>query len=146
MNDVSAAYLYGNLTKADEINQNRLKSWQKYYDELKELENQSFIDLPIIPEFCNQNAHMFYLKVKDLEERTKLIDYLKENDILSVFHYVPLHSSIAGKKFGRFNSRDVFTTIQSERLLRLPLYFGLEEDNIIKITNTIKKFFKNIEE
>ncbi len=103
MNDVSAAYLWGNLEKADEINQNRLNSWQKYYDGLKELENRGFIELPKIPDGCVQNAHMFYIKVKDLEERTDLLDYLKKNDINAVFHYVPLHSSEAGLKLSLFS-------------------------------------------
>jgi dTDP-4-amino-4,6-dideoxygalactose transaminase len=138
MNDVSAAYLWGNLEKADEINQNRLNSWQKYYDELKELENKGCIELPKIPDGCIQNAHMFYLKVKNLEERTELLEYLKENGILAVFHYIPLHSAPAGLKFGRFDGDDVFTTKESERLMRLPMYYGLERDNVLKIIECIK--------
>ncbi|MDZ7819163.1 MAG: dTDP-4-amino-4,6-dideoxygalactose transaminase [Aliarcobacter sp.] len=141
MNDVSAAYLWGNLEKADEINENRLDSWKKYYDRLKELENKGHIELPIIPDGCSHNAHMFYLKVKDLETRTKLIDYLKENNILSVFHYVPLHSSPAGLKFGKFIDNDKFTTIESERLIRLPIYFNIKNDDINYIIENIKQFF-----
>ena len=142
MNDVSAAYLWGNLEKADEINQNRLNSWQKYYDGLKELENRGFIELPKIPDGCVQNAHMFYLKVKDLEERTALLDYLKENDIGAVFHYVPLHSAPAGEKFGRFDGEDIFTTKESERLIRLPMYYGLEDNELLKVIDVVKEFFK----
>ena len=138
MNDVSAAYLWGNLEKADEINQNRLNSWQKYYDGLKELENRGFIELPKIPDGCVQNAHMFYIKVKDLEERTALLDYLKENGINAVFHYVPLHSAPAGVKFGRFDGVDNFTTKESEKLIRLPMYYGIQDDDI-------NIFLKNIE-
>ena len=141
MNDVSAAYLWGNLEKADEINQNRLNSWQKYYDGLKELENRGFIELPKIPDGCVQNAHMFYIKVKDLEERTALLDYLKENDINAVFHYVPLHSSKAGLKFSKFFGKDIYTTKESERLIRLPIYYKLEDKDIKYIVNTIYKFF-----
>ena len=144
MNDVSAAYLWGNLEKADEINQNRLNSWQKYYDGLKELENRGFIELPKIPDGCVQNAHMFYIKVKDLEERTALLDYLKENDINAVFHYVPLHSAPAGEKFGRFEGEDVYTTNESERLIRLPMYYGLSDNEINKILGVINEFFKII--
>lgn len=144
MNDVSAAYLWGNLEKADEINQNRLNSWQKYYDGLKELENRGFIELPKIPDGCVQNAHMFYIKVKDLEERTALLDYLKENDINAVFHYVPLHSAPAGVKFGRFEGEDVYTTNESERLIRLPMYYGLSDNEINKILGVINEFFKII--
>ena len=142
MNDVSAAYLWGNLEKADEINQNRLNSWQKYYDGLKELENRGFIELPKIPDGCVQNAHMFYIKVKDLEERTALLDYLKKNDINAVFHYVPLHSAPAGVKFGRFDGVDVYTTNKSERLIRLPMYYGLSYNEINKILGVVNEFFK----
>ena len=142
MNDVSAAYLWGNLEKADEINQNRLNSWQKYYDGLKELENRGFIELPKIPDGCVQNAHMFYIKVKDLKERTALLDYLKKNDINAVFHYVPLHSAPAGVKFGRFDGVDVFTTKQSERLIRLPMYYGLSDNEINKILGVVNEFLK----
>lgn len=142
MNDVSAAYLWGNIEKADEINQNRLNSWQKYYDGLKELENKGFMELPKIPDGCVQNAHMFYLKVKDLEERTALLDYLKENDIGAVFHYVPLHSAPAGEKFGRFEGEDEFTTKESERLIRLPMYYGLEDNKLLKVIDVVKEFFK----
>ena len=142
MNDVSAAYLWGNLEKADEINQNRLNSWQKYYDGLKELENRGFIELPKIPDGCVQNAHMFYIKVKDLEERTDLLDYLKKNDINAVFHYVPLHSSEAGLKFSLFSKEDIYTTKESDKLIRLPMYFGLDNKDIEKIIYKIKIYIK----
>ena len=142
MNDVSAAYLWGNLEKADEINQNRLNSWQKYYDGLKELENRGFIELPKIPDGCVQNAHMFYIKVKDLEERTALLDDLKRNDIYAVFHYVPLHSSEAGLKFSLFSKEDIYTTKESDKLIRLPMYFGLDNKDIEKIIYKIKIYFK----
>ena len=142
MNDVSAAYLLGNLEKADEINQNRLNSWQKYYDGLKELEKKGFIELPKIPDGCVQNAHMFYIKVKDLEERTDLLDYLKKNDINAVFHYVPLHSSEAGLKFSLFSKEDIYTTKESDKLIRLPMYFGLDNKDIEKIIYKIKIYFK----
>ncbi|MCT7636404.1 dTDP-4-amino-4,6-dideoxygalactose transaminase [Aliarcobacter butzleri] len=142
MNDVSAAYLWGNLEFADEINQNRLNSWQKYYDGLKELENKGCIELPKIPDGCVQNAHMFYIKVKDLEERTALLDYLKKNDINAVFHYVPLHSAPAGVKFGRFDGVDNFTTKESERLIRLPMYYELKDNELLKVINVVKEFFK----
>ena len=142
MNDVSAAYLWGNLEKADEINQNRLNTWQKYFDGLKELENKGCIELPKIPDGCIQNAHMFYIKVKDLEERTALLDYLKRNDIYAVFHYVPLHSSEAGLKFSLFSKEDIYTTKESDKLIRLPMYFGLDNKDIEKIIYKIKIYFK----
>jgi len=141
MNDVSAAYLWGNLEKAGEINNDRLNSWNIYYDGLKELEKNKDLILPTIPDNCIHNAHMFYLKVKDLETRTKLLKYLKDNDILSVFHYIPLHSSLAGLKFGRFNGDDKFTTKDSEILIRLPLYFNLCRLDKEKVINVVKEFF-----
>ena len=142
MNDVSAAYLWGNLEKADEINQNRLNSWQKYYDGLKELENRGFIELPKIPDGCVQNAHMFYIKVKNLEQRASLLEYLKQNNIGAVFHYVPLHSSEAGLKFSLFSKEDIYTTKESDKLIRLPMYFGLDNKDIEKIIYKIKIYFK----
>ena len=141
MNDVSAAYLLGNLEKADEINQDRLKSWKLYYNCLKDLEVKGLFDLPIIPNGCVQNAHMFYIKVKNNEIRTKLLNYLKLNDINCVFHYIPLHSSDSGNKFGRFNGEDKFTTIESERLIRLPMYFGIKKQYIKKICKFINAYF-----
>ena len=141
MNDVSAAYLWGNLEKADKINQNRLQTWQTYYDSLIELENKGLIKLPIVPNECIQNAHMFYLKVKNIEIRTSLLEYLKENNILSVFHYVPLHSSPAGLKFSKFIDDDKFTTNESERLIRLPIYFNIKNDDIKNVIENIKQFF-----
>ena len=141
MNEISAAYLWGNLEKAEEINKSRLKIWQNYHDGLKQLEDKKLIDLPTIPDGCIHNAHIFYIKVKNLENRNKLIQYLKNNNILSVFHYVPLHSTPAGNKFGRFHDKDKFTTIESERILRLPMYIGLENNKIFKIINTILNYY-----
>lgn len=141
MNDVSAAYLWGNLEKADEINQNRLDSWKLYYEGLKDLESKGILELPSIPEECIHNAHMFYIKVKNLETRTKLLEYLKENDIMAVFHYIPLHSAPAGVKFGIFDGEDEFTTSESERLIRLPIYYGLENKHIEKVCEVINEYF-----
>ena len=141
MNDVSAAYLWGQLEKAEEVNNNRLLSWKTYFESLKSLEEKGLVELPTIPKTCVHNAHMFYLKVKDLDVRTLLLEYLKESDILAVFHYVPLHSALAGLKFGKFNGEDVFTTKESERLLRLPIYYGLDAKDHIKIIDTVKNFF-----
>jgi len=143
INDVSAAYLWGNLEKYIEINQFRLNLWQKYYESLEHLQKKQLIDLPIIPHNCIHNAHMFYLKVKDLKTRSKLIEHLKQNNISSVFHYVPLHSAPAGKKFGKFDGMDDFTTSESEKIIRLPMYFGLDSDSIRKICEAIEMFFEN---
>lgn len=142
MNDVSAAYLWGNIEKADEVNINRLNSWNLYYNGLTSLEKKGLITLPTIPNACVHNAHMFYIKVKDLETRTKLLEFLKQNKILSVFHYIPLHSAPAGLAFGRFNKDDIYTTIESERLIRLPMYYGLSRENINIVIKTINDFLR----
>lgn len=142
MNDVSTAYLWGNLEFAYEINQDRLNSWHKYYDGLKGLESKGLIELPTIPNDCVHNAHMFYIKVKNLEERTSLLEHLKENGVNAVFHYVPLHTAPAGVKFGRFYGEDEFTTKQSERLIRLPMYYGLKSDKISKVIDSILAYCK----
>jgi len=140
-NDMSAAFLWGQLEKADEINTNRLNNWQKYYNGLKALEEKDLIKLPKVPNSCIHNAHMFYLKVKNLNERTALLEHLKQNDILAVFHYIPLHSAPAGIKFGRFHNQDSFTTRESERLIRLPLYYNLSQNDLQKVITTIYSFF-----
>ncbi len=139
--DINAAYLYAQLEKIDEIDRDRLNSWNKYYEKLSCLNNIK-LELPNIPKECKHNAHMFYIKLKNLEERTKLITYLKENNILSVFHYIPLHSSPAGKKFGYLSGKDEYTTKESERLLRLPMYYNLKEDDIEYIVSKVINFFK----
>lgn len=140
--DMNAAYLYAQLEMADEINKNRLESWNIYYEGLKELAKENKIELPHIPDECEHNAHMFYIKCKDLDERTRLISYLNENGVNSVFHYVPLHSSPAGKRFGRFNGDDKFTTKESERLMRLPMYYNLCKNDIKYTVDLIKKYYK----
>ncbi|WP_026804180.1 dTDP-4-amino-4,6-dideoxygalactose transaminase [Aliarcobacter lanthieri] len=139
MNDISAAFLWAQLEKIEEIQKNRLNSWNLYH---KRLENNEFLQISNIPKNCTNNAHMFYIKVKDLEERQKLIHFLRENNVESVFHYVPLHSSVAGKNFGYFHQKDEFTTKESERIIRLPLYYGLTKNDIETICNKIKDFFK----
>lgn len=142
MNDVSAAYLWGQLEKIDEIQNDRLNSWNLYYEGLKDLEKYGYIELPTIPRECTNNAHMFYIKVKDFETRTNLLNYLKNNGINAVFHYIPLHSSVAGKEFGNFNKEDSYTTTESERLIRLPMYYRLKRSDIKKVLLSIENFFK----
>ena len=140
--ELNAAYLYAELEVAEEINQNRRDSWNRYYQLLKPLAEQGRIELPYIPKECEHNGHMFYIKCKDIIERSALIAYLKERDIMAVFHYIPLHSAPAGRKFGRFSGEDRFTTKESERLLRLPLYYGLEIDHQEIIVNSIRDFYR----
>ncbi len=140
--ELNAAYLYAELEIADEINENRLASWNRYNEGLQDLKDNERIELPFVPEGCVHNAHMYYIKAKDLEERTRLIAFLKERGIGSVFHYIPLHSAPAGRKFGRFSGEDIYTTKESERLLRLPMYYGLKKNELNKIIDTVIRFYK----
>ena len=140
--ELNAAYLYAQLEYADKINEDRLNTWQLYYDGFKGLKNEGLIELPFIPNGCKHNAHMFYIKCKDSDERMKLINYLREKDIMAVFHYVPLHSSEAGLKYSRFNGKDKYTTKESKRLLRLPLYYNIDKDKIENIINCIENYYK----
>ena len=140
--ELNAAYLYAQLEMAEVINQKRLSIYNLYKSMLSPLEQEGKIELPVVPEECRHNAHMFYIKVKDLAERTKLQQYLKEHGIGSAFHYVPLHSAPAGKKYGRFHGEDRFTTKESERLLRLPMYYQITEDEVEQVVDSVKKFWK----
>ena len=139
--DMNAAYLWGQLEVADEINDNRLASWHTYYDAFKELEEKGLVKLPTIPEECVHNAHMFYLKCRSLEERTEFISFLKENDIVPTFHYIPLHSSPAGMRFGRFDGEDEVTTSESEKLVRLPMYYNMKDSDISKVIAAVVEFY-----
>lgn len=140
--DLNAAYLFAQLKCADEINNDRLNTWNYYHDELVGLEEKGLLELPTIPQNCEHNAHMFYVKLKDLEERTKFITYLREHDVQSTFHYIPLHSAPAGIKFGRFDGVDECTTKESERLTRLPMYYKISPEDRVHVVETIKKFFR----
>jgi dTDP-4-amino-4,6-dideoxygalactose transaminase len=139
--ELNAAYLWAQLLKAEEIYDNRMASWNRYYEELSGLADAGYIELPYVPEECRHNAHMFYIKAKDLEERTELISYLKENGVMAVFHYIPLHTAPAGQKYGDFRGEDKYTTAESERLARLPLYYGLKEQDQVKVIHAIKNFY-----
>ncbi len=140
--ELNAAFLYAQLLNARKINEDRLKSWSVYYENLKELKEKGVLELPVVPKHCKHNAHMFYIKVENIEVRSKLIEFLKKEGILAVFHYVPLHSSEAGKRFGEFRGEDRYTTKESERLLRLPMYYKLKEEDILKVCDKVKEFFK----
>ena len=139
--ELNAAYLSAQLEHAEEINKDRLASWDYYYGALKELSDQWKIELPFIPDGCHHNGHMFYIKAKDIEERSSLIKYLKEHEIETVFHYVPLHSAPAGLKWGVFHGTDRYTTRESERLLRLPMYFRLRREDADKTVEAIRAFY-----
>ena len=139
--ELNAAYLWAQLEMADEINSDRLHSWQVYHEAFRDLAEKGLVTLPTVPDGCVHNAHMYYLKCRDLAERTALIAYLKERDILAVFHYVPLHSAPAGLKLGRFVGEDVYTTAESDRLVRLPLYYGLTEADRAKVVAAVLSFY-----
>ena len=140
--ELNAAYLWAQFESVNDIYENRMNSWKLYYELLKELAVEGTIELPFVPKECVHNAHMFYIKTKDLEERSRLISYLKEHDISAVFHYIPLHSAPAGKKYGVFYGEDKYTTCESERLLRLPLYYGIEKEKIERVVEAIYNFYK----
>ena len=140
--DLNAAYLYAQLEVADKINDRRLAIWDKYYEGLKELKDEGKIELQVIPEGCKHNAHMFIVKAKDLQERTEEIKYLKENEIQTVYHYIPLHTAPAGIKYGRFHGEDRYTTKESERLMRLPMHYALTDEDVECVIEKIKEFYK----
>lgn len=142
--DLNAAYLWAQLEHADEINANRLSVWNHYYQEFMPLQNAGKIQLPIIPSNCKHNAHMFYIKCNSLKERTNFIDFMKKNDILCTFHYVPLHSAPAGLKFGYFSGTDEHTTSESNRLVRLPLYYNMDATDLEKVIDKVKEFYASI--
>lgn len=145
--DLNAAYLYAQLEKADEINNDRKNCWNRYYENLESLQREGKIELPTVPEGCIHNAHMFYIKVKDLAQRTDFIKYMKEyNEIGVVFHYIPLHSAPAGRKFGIFSGIDEYTTLESERLVRLPMYYRLDLEQVDYICDLIKDYFRGTSE
>ena len=141
--ELNAAYLWGQLEAADRINNDRLASWNAYYEAFQApLAQRGLIELPAIPDGCVHNAHMFWVKCRDLEERARFIGFLRENGVMAVFHYIPLHSAPAGMRFGRFEGVDKYTTKESERLVRLPLYYGLTPQDRGKVIDTVKRFFE----
>lgn len=140
--EFNAAYLYAQLMQATTINDARLDIWEQYHTYLQELENKEYIRRPSVPSYCQHNGHMYAIRVRNLEERTQLIRYLKERGIGAVFHYVPLHSSLSGKKWGVFSGVDRYTTAESEKLIRLPMYYGLSKQDVEEIIDSIYKFFR----
>jgi TDP-4-keto-6-deoxy-D-glucose transaminase len=141
--ELNAAYLWAQLQMAEEINRKRLELWNQYYERLTPLQKAGVLELPFVPDSCQHNAHMFYIKLSNLDQRTELIQFLKSKEILSVFHYIPLHSSVAGQKFGRMSGQDKYTTSESERLLRLPMYYQLQPCDVAYIVECIYMFFEN---
>ena len=139
--DLNTAYLWAQLERADDINENRLAIWNRYYHAFVDLADQEIISLPVVPKECVHNAHMFYMKCRGLSERTALIAYLRDRDVQSTFHYIPLHSAPAGRKFGRFAGDDVYTTAESERIVRLPMYYGLAEEDQDRVIEAVRAFF-----
>lgn len=140
--DMNAAYLYAELEQAEEIDRKRHSIYQYYHQALRPLAQEGLIEQPFVPDYAKHNAHMYYIKLKDLEERTKLIAYLKEKGVMAVFHYIPLHSAEAGLRFGRFHGEDVYTTKESERLMRLPMFYNLDMKDVEYVADCILKYFK----
>lgn len=143
--DINAAYLWAQLEMADRINDDRLESWAAYDEAFRPLADKGLLELPFIPEGCVHNAHMFYMKLRDLEQRSAFLSYMKQNGALCVFHYIPLHSAPAGQKFGRFDGEDEYTTSESERLVRLPMYYGLKKEDRDQVIALVKAFFAESE-
>lgn len=139
--ELNAAYLWAQLQCADEINNNRLESWQMYFDALSPLRDNDVLSMPYIPSTCKHNAHMFWLKCHDIEQRSEFIKYMKLNDIYCTFHYIPLHSAPAGLKYGRFSGIDSYTTTESERLVRLPLYYNMKREDLEYVISKTIDFF-----
>ena len=139
--DMNAAYLWAQLENIDIIQKKRLSVWNRYREGLSELEKKEYIEFGVIPDECTNNAHMFYIKVRDLEKRTDLLKFLRENGIEAVFHYVPLHSAPAGRKFGRFNGEDRYTTTESERLIRLPLFYSITDEEVEYTIEMLLEYF-----
>ncbi|HPB80924.1 MAG TPA: DegT/DnrJ/EryC1/StrS family aminotransferase, partial [Spirochaetota bacterium] len=139
--ELNAAFLYAQLEEAEKIIADRMNTWNMYHDALADLEKEGRITRPVVPGECVHNAHLYYIKVADLDERTALIDFLKSREVYSVFHYIPLHSSIAGRQFGYFHGEDVWTTRESERLLRLPLWYGMKKDEVLSVIDMVREFF-----
>ncbi len=141
--ELNAAYLWAQLQKAEEINENRLAIWRRYYNAFSQIIDKS--KLPFIPDYAKHNAHMFYIKMKDLQERSEYITYMRKRDIHTVFHYIPLHSAPAGLKYGRFSGEDNYTTRESERLVRLPLYYHMAEADTKTVIEETIKFYGELQ-
>ena len=141
--ELNAAYLYAQLEQAQQVLDDRMRSWNQYYEGLKPLEEAGCLSLPVVPPECQHNAHMFYIKVKDLQERSAMLAYLKGHGVNAVFHYIPLHTSPAGKVLGRFCGEDRYTTKESERLIRLPMYYGLQEAEVAQVIRVVQSFYGN---
>ena len=139
--DMNAAYLWAQLELADEITKARMDRWNQYDALLRDLANKGLIEQPFVPDYCTHNAHMYYIKVRDLEQRGDFINFMKSKDVLTVFHYVPLHTAPAGLKYGRFHGEDNFTTRESDRLVRLPMYYALTEDDVNYICECVHEYF-----
>ncbi|MBO5524973.1 MAG: dTDP-4-amino-4,6-dideoxygalactose transaminase [Roseburia sp.] len=140
--ELNAAYLWAQLEAAGLIYEDRLRSWNTYYEMLSPLAEEGKVELPVVPEECKHNGHMFYIKVRNLEERTRMLAYLKEHGVVAVFHYIPLHTAPAGLAYGRFCGEDKYTTKESERLLRLPMYYGLQQEEIAYVCEKVKEFYR----
>ena len=139
--ELAMAFLLAQLEAVEDVTQKRLMLWHTYFDRLQDLQHKEKITLPFVPDYAQHNGHVFYIKCRDVEERKKLIAFMKKNHVSTVFHYVPLHSSRAGRKYGKFHGKDQFTTSESEKLLRLPLYYQLEKNEVEKVVELLYRFY-----
>jgi dTDP-4-amino-4,6-dideoxygalactose transaminase len=139
--ELISAFLYAQMEEADKITERRMTTWNVYNQSLRGLEESGCLRRPVIPGECRHNAHMYYVLVSDLDERTKLLARLKENGIVAVFHYVPLHSSPGGRKFGREHGRLAITDEASHRVVRLPLWVGMSPADVHDVTACVSSFY-----
>ncbi|WP_351124375.1 dTDP-4-amino-4,6-dideoxygalactose transaminase [Shewanella sp. T24-MNA-CIBAN-0130] len=139
--EIQAAYLWAQLECFEKINEKRLNIWNRYFSAFEQLKENGLIDLPVIPDDCMHNAHMFYIKTDNFDERQELISHLKKDGVLAVFHYIPLHSSVAGKRFATLVGEDKYTTTHSERLLRLPLFYNMKDTEVDQVISSVVSFF-----
>lgn len=143
--ELNTAYLWAQLEHAESINERRLEIWDYYNNSLQKLKHSGYIKLPYIPSYCKHNAHMYYIKTRTGEERNQLITYLKQNGIHAVFHYIPLHKVPAGLKYGSFYGEDQYTTSESEKLVRLPLFYGLRDEEAAMVVKRLYEFYSEQE-
>jgi dTDP-4-amino-4,6-dideoxygalactose transaminase len=142
--DIIAAFLYAQMEKAEQIMARRNLIYNFYLRALRPLAEKSYIQLPCILEDCSINGHIFYIITRSLKERKALTGFLMKEGISALFHYVPLHSSPAGKKYGRVNGKMNVTNKVSKCLLRLPLYYGMTGEDVLRVSDKIKNFYDRL--
>lgn len=137
--EIIAAFLWAQMEQAEDITARRMKAWDAYHAAFADVEQQSLLRRPIVPSECQHNAHMYYLLLQDLSQRSDMLAKLKAQGINAVFHYVPLHNATAGKRFGRAHADMSVTVSASDRLLRLPLWVELEQSEVNMVISVVKR-------